>query len=741
VAKSNSQQSEAGKQGQSPNGGWAKLTWDDLENWAGSRAVSRGRTYQRGGHVSDLKISADGDLLATVVGGDRYATTVSLKSGTKGRSLDSACTCPVGISCKHAVATVAQYLQAIADGKQVPLASEDDPRWDKLEAGGDWDDDDDDGDDDQSWDDDEDEDDDEEEEVPVKKARASRPKSPAKGSAASWDDKIERHIRDKTQGELADLVWSLTRRFPEIYQEFRERIALQSGDVAQLLAEARREIRQVTSEPAWTNHWNDEGHIPDYSPIRHRFERLLELGHADEVVSLGREFIEKGLRQVNEAHDDEGEIAQGFADCLPVIFQAVMQSSLSPAERLLLAIDTLMADDFDTVDEATNPVLDATWKPEDWSSVADTLAGRLKSVSAGGSLKNFGSISDYKRDSLTRWIAEALQEAGRVEEVTKLYESEAKVTGSYERLVNHLLHAGLLEDAERWAREGIAATSEKLPGISGQLAEKLCEFARKRKQWDVVAAHAATKFFDRPGLSSFDELIKAAKQAGVEALVREAALRFLETGVGPFQATSPPKAVTPAHSRSLAKKKSPATPPKAPDSGASGRRLKVDPAWPLPMPDYLIPLIDRRPAYDPGPRPHLDVLLEMAIAAKDPDEVLRWFDKMRKEPQRPAYYYSAMSYADRVADAVSASHPERTLEIYTAALNAQLPQAHPSAYENAAGYLRKLRPVYKALGRAAEWNALVASIRDKYRNRPRFMEILDRLDGKTILDSAKPKRK
>ena len=59
-----------------------------------------------------MKITTDGDLLATVVGGDRYATTVELSPGRKRPTLASSCSCPVGISCKHAVATVAEYLQA-----------------------------------------------------------------------------------------------------------------------------------------------------------------------------------------------------------------------------------------------------------------------------------------------------------------------------------------------------------------------------------------------------------------------------------------------------------------------------------------------------------------------------------------------------------------------------------------------------------------------------------------------------
>ena len=133
MAKPKDPAGESGKTGRSPADRWAKLTWDDLENWAGSRSVTRGRSYQREGRVKDLKISSDGDLLATVVGGERYATTVALSAGRKRPLLESACTCPVGLSCKHAVATVAEYLQAVAAGKAIPVAAEDDPRWDELE--------------------------------------------------------------------------------------------------------------------------------------------------------------------------------------------------------------------------------------------------------------------------------------------------------------------------------------------------------------------------------------------------------------------------------------------------------------------------------------------------------------------------------------------------------------------------------------------------------------------------------
>ena len=159
-----------------------------------------------------------------------------------------------------------------------------------------------------------------------------------------------------------------------------------------------------------------------------------------------------------------------FAECLPVVFQAVMRSRLSGPERLLFAIDAELADDYDALDDASAAVLDASFTPEDWSVVADTLTERLKTASARGERGGDSFSRHYQRDRVTNWIADALRAAGRDEELRTLYESEARATGSYERLVKFLLETHRLEDAERWAREGIAATSEPYLGIASNLA-------------------------------------------------------------------------------------------------------------------------------------------------------------------------------------------------------------------------------------------------------------------------------
>src|SRR5262245_21564783 len=115
-----------------PPSAWENLTWSALEDWCGERSLERGRDYFRSGRVSGLSISDEGALLATVRGTHRYVTTVSLATGPT--ELDGLCTCPIGGCCKHSVAVILAYLDAIEKKTPVPVAAADDPRWDQLQS-------------------------------------------------------------------------------------------------------------------------------------------------------------------------------------------------------------------------------------------------------------------------------------------------------------------------------------------------------------------------------------------------------------------------------------------------------------------------------------------------------------------------------------------------------------------------------------------------------------------------------
>lgn len=676
-------------------GGWAVLSWDDLAEWAGSRSVDRGRTYQRQGRVHDLAISEDGWLLATVAGGARYAVTVWCEeSAKKAGAIYSRCTCPVGVSgCKHAVAVVAEYLERLSSSEDTPIADQDDDRWELLAE--------------ESGDEEEDIVDDEDEHV-YYVHRHRRPEASGRKTLKASNEKIREHIEAKSHEELVELVWTLTERFPELREEFRDRSALGEGNIDRLVTEVRKEIKRVASEAGWVNSWTGEGHIPDYSRAKHRLERMLELGHPDAVVRLGTELMTLGNEQIGQS-DDEGEAAEAVGECMPVIFQAVAASTLTPARKLLFAIDAHLQDDYGIVNDSAEAILNMSGAQLAWSEVADILAQRAKSP-----VKDADPYSrKYQHERIADWLVRALENAGREDEILAVCEREARVSGSYERLVQRLIERKRYDDAERWAAEGIEKTVAKLPGIASGLEKLLSEMAIQRRRWPTAAAHAALDFFSHPSRDSFQRLLKAAARAGCEDSIRSIALNFLETGASPLP---------------------------SPDKASAKNKEKAE--WPLPIPDYLLPLLGNGSRFRSATGPHFDVLIDMAIADRRHDDVLRWYDAMSAEQKHRGgmSWYGSDGYEDRVAAAVAESHPERSLAIYRQRVDDHLPHASTSAYEAVAGYLRKMRPILQPLHCEAQWDGLLTEIRLRYKNRPKFMEILDKLDSRPIVEQRRARR-
>lgn len=248
------------------------------------------------------------------------------------------------------------------------------------------------------------------------------------------DEKIRRHIDAKSREELAALVWSLTERYPELREEFRERIALGEGDVDRLVALARQELRRVACETGWRNTWTGEGHTPDYSRLKHRLERMVELRQPDAVVRLGQEIMACGMEQIGQS-DDEGETASALGECFPAIFKAVVESNLPAIRKLLFAIDAHLQDEYDIIGDSSDVVLDGAFQPVAWSAVADELSLRLQTETKNGDDLH----RRFNRDQISNWLIHALNKAGRKGEVLAICEREARATDNYQRLVNLLI--------------------------------------------------------------------------------------------------------------------------------------------------------------------------------------------------------------------------------------------------------------------------------------------------------------
>ena len=657
MGKHNSRNRTQGKQPQTDP--FTALTWDELQERAGPVIVSRGQRYQRSSQVHDLARTSSGGLVAWVLGSDRYATSVESEDG----KLIATCTCPYGGICKHAVAVVLEYLAQVKRKSTIPTVTKQDRRFQLLEH----------DEDEEEWD--------EEGATDEDFVTVSEGSMRKAGKAAS--DAWLSYLEQQTQPQLLALLKDLVQRYPDVQQFIQDRSNLSAGAVPKMVKSLRVEIADLSQEPGWRNHWSGEGSIPDYSRVRDRLEALLAQGYADVVLEVGAQLLEDGTKQV-EISDDEGETAEEIASCMDIVFRALPRSSRAPAEQMWWAVEADLADGYELC-RGAKPFWDRSHPTEAWNSLADQLAQRL--ARDPGNRDQDAFSEKFQRDRLSNWLILTLERAGRHAEIIPLCRQEAEKTGSYPRLVEHLMKAKQWEEAEAWIRKGIGATEKRWPGIAHQLRTAFREMRERQQDWLAVAALRADEFFVEPNLKTFQALEKAAKRAGVGPEVRGAAMQYLETGTRPQPSTQ---------------------------------------LWPLP--ESGLQLATQRFPIEP---PMTEVLIEIAIAEKRPDEVLRWYD--RRKPRSRGWDWG-WSTEDRIAEAVVAKYPERAVAIWKQLAEAQIALTNPKAYDVAAGYLRKVGRVLKQQGKGQEWQEYLAALRQANERKRRFVETLDTLTGRRIVD-------
>ncbi|HNW60761.1 MAG TPA: SWIM zinc finger family protein [bacterium] len=490
-----------------PSGGKAAvnpfmaLTWTDLEKWSGARILSRGKTYQRSGQVEGLGITPQNDLVAWVQGSVRYATQVRCREG----ELSSACTCPYGTSCKHAVAVVIDYLQAVKAGKTIPQVADNDKRLKMIEEGKIvWSED-----SEQGWED--------ELEEEQEASDARRP------------DNLGAYLKGKSKAELSKIVLEIVKNHPEIELELLSNPGISRPSVARLAQMLSREIDQVSRESAWSNHWSRDEQIPDYSGVRNGLQTLFETGHFDEIIHLGNKLFNKGIAQINES-TDQGETVDEISQTLEIVYKALKQSSLTNIEKMEQAINWELADEFDLTAS-----LASFWKTpfdaKEWSAVADRLLKQLGDIPPAKEKEDFHYC--YTRDKLTGQIIRALEKAGRSEEILALCIQEAPLTHSYPRLVRLLRKLGKDGRAEEWILKGIRATRDHSAGIAADLVQHMLEIRKAQKDWPFCAAIVAAGFFESHNMETYTELKHYCEKIGEWERVRQKLLLFLNTGTRP----------------------------------------------------------------------------------------------------------------------------------------------------------------------------------------------------------------
>ncbi|MCR5815229.1 MAG: hypothetical protein K6G15_12170 [Desulfovibrio sp.] len=454
--------------------------------------------------MKNLAITETGGLLASVRGTELYDVHVEIDETG---SLSSVCTCPYPGECKHAVATVLEYLHRHVRGETIPVADPADMHCalsthKHLEEDAD-----------DEYDKGEDEDEDEEGEEGEEKNEIR---------VCSYTSENQRLVKkllaSKTKDELIKLLLGFAREETTVANTLLNMAQLQVNDVSSVIKHLEKEIDRVSCEESWSNSWSGEGYTPDYSHIGKGLRTLLEVGHADEVLELAQKILSQGSVQIEESYD-EGELQCEISRCLEVLPKALAASSLAEPARILWAIDTIDDDQYDLAPDLKK-YLDWPHPASVWSEVADSLIERLKR-------------SDIDRSTVSERIIDALTDANRNDEIIPFCEQEAPITKSYARLVKRLIDADRFQDAEFWIRSGTADPAlEQYEG--SKLRELLVMLRLRQEDWPSLMLLQTENFVANPSKATFLTCKETAEHLGRWAEIRSTLLHYLESGCLPW---------------------------------------------------------------------------------------------------------------------------------------------------------------------------------------------------------------
>ena len=513
-------------------------------------------------------------------------------------------------------------------------------------------------------------------------------------SEISGTDLLPAYLQEKTKAELVSLIVELAEVHEEARQWLEDCRALTLGRKDDILRVVHREI-EALGEPDWIHdQYGPAAPVVNTDRLKAALAGLVKAGHAAAAVRFGPELLSSCGRLIEDDH--EGETYDAIRACLNVLFGALHEAFPSLADQVEWILDMVLADDYGLCDYHLEHFWSMRRSGSDWSVVADRLWQRLEERESTGKGNRFAR--NYERDRISNWLILALERAGRENEIIPLCEREAPITFSYDRLVARLIGVRRWDDAIRWCMRGMDAVSSEYPGIEKELHRQLRTIHKRMGNPLAGLAIEAEEFFASPSLGGFQDLCKAARKEGVGEGVEAWARRFLETGHRPVAARN--------------------------NENGPG----ID--WPLPASEIDMP------THSPATRaPMTQILIQLAISEKKPEEALKWYD--HEIHNRRGSYLLDFSLDAEVADAVRSTHPDRAIAIWMKFAEQHIARVKPSGYEAAAPYLHMVRNAFIKTGRKQDWETYLASLRQQNSRRPRCMEVLDRLEhgARRIIDT------
>lgn len=586
-----------------------------LEDWAGEIIFHRGTEYFMKKRVSDLAVTKDARLLATVAGTRKYVSALYL-DGDGEPAGD--CTCPYDGVCKHIVALALAAREALLQKKTLPLCDDLDFRPEMLAA--------------------------------------LYPESTPLVSQTSLREALARLSRDA----LLELLLKACQQDRNILLLCAARADPHNIGIQAIINDAGIAIAKAACSPDFDN---DYSSAPDYNAIAKKLRTITAAGKPDMSLHLATEVFNT-CSNVIELYDHDGEVVGDVGEVAEAGAEALREVDWLPAKKLIWAINAILKDNFGYC-EHFNACLHEISDSSAWAEAADYLARQTQDVDS------------WKKSTLTDLRKLALEKAGRLAELLRLYESEAKESNDYLELVDYLLGQGKEADAETWIKKGLQAPIS--PYDARELRKRLIRIREKERNHDAIIALQTEIFVDLPDVNEYEACIEAAKAVSQEDVLKPLLKLYLTDGKLPWLEKSWP----------------------CENKGSAARDAKEFPLY--------------------------AELTEIALHENQPLEALMWHDQQRKSKRGRGI--SEVYLAEAIKDAA----PERAFAIWQREAERLIAVTSTRSYFEAGRYLEKMLAQAAKRGEKNRCLPYLRTLREQHKRKRNFIKILDAIEqGKQL---------
>lgn len=461
--------------------------WSRVIEWVPTPVANRGRSYFEQGLVTKLLLLGEGEIIARVQGSRRYVTVVAMHPD----GIESTCSCPYGVDCKHAVAALLHYEKILTEGKPVPnIDDETRDRWlaeleQEIESG----------------------------EPEVSTADHKR---------------IQEWLQGESKESLVRLIANLCETHADIKNLLLHKIAVQDKDHRKLLRTVHACMDSLKSEGDCYREDDADPHA--ITRLRDSLDALFAMGAYDALVDLGWSLLQVCNTVVE--YEQESDSFQDLRPCFDVVINALPLSKRQPLEQLIWAVECHVQDGYGYCNRLTPDYLSEWAGVQDWSNLADALMAKLE-YSEQGDPGSISRDSEYHRSRIFEWLVCALERSGRAHEVLSMYEAEAQRSEDHRPLVHYLIETKNWDQAKSVCIKVLQSNSGadyRDEWRKEQFHDRLTEIYQLTGQYELAAAMLADAFFSNPNVSRFTEAIRSVRSLGCVSQVRDALLNFLKTG-------------------------------------------------------------------------------------------------------------------------------------------------------------------------------------------------------------------